>query len=401
VNDDAPFLLDVTRLIWRRWKGRLPTGIDRVALAYLRHFGPKSQAVVQARGFRQIIDVQASRELFALLEDPGTNFKSRLLLGGLRNLGRVNCRGNGRPYLNVGHTGLNSPGLQKWLRSADVRPVYLVHDVIPISHPQFCRAGESDKHRKRMRTVLATAAGVIGNSQSTLDELAQFATDEALSSPPVIAAWLGADPLPEPPKPIAQDRPTFVTIGTIEARKNHLLLLHVWSRLIDRLGKHAPRLLIIGQRGWEADDVFEQLDGNAKLRGHVVELSTCSDEELAGHLASASALLFPSHVEGYGLPLIEALGAGTPVIASDLPVFREVSGEIPLFLSPRDADAWESAVVDYSNSQSADRDRQLQQTESFHLPDWDSHFARVEPWLSSLERTTEPHQHGFDERGHR
>ena len=74
MSDDSPFLLDVTRLIWRRWKGRLPTGIDRVCLAYLRYFAPNAQAVVQRDGFRRILDSKASQELFGLLDDPSGSF---------------------------------------------------------------------------------------------------------------------------------------------------------------------------------------------------------------------------------------------------------------------------------------------------------------------------------------
>src|SRR3954471_20334553 len=110
VTEDAPILLDVSRLIWRRWKGRLPTGIDRVCLAYLRHFAPRAQAVVQHRWFRGILDPEASQRLFALLESPGTQFKTSLVLGGLRSSQRSGNDGNGRLYLNVGHTGLDSPG---------------------------------------------------------------------------------------------------------------------------------------------------------------------------------------------------------------------------------------------------------------------------------------------------
>jgi glycosyltransferase involved in cell wall biosynthesis len=397
VTDDAPLLLDVTRLIWRRWKGRLPTGIDRVCLAYLRHFGPNAQAVVQYRGVRRILDRQASQELFALLEQPGEMFKVRLVAGALRNLPHLNGRGRGRLYLNVGHTGLNSGGFRKWVRKADVRPVYMVHDLIPITNPEFCRAGESEKHRGRMRTVLSTAAGVIGNSQATLDQLSAFARNEALPNPPALAAWLGVEPLRASAKGENPQRHTFVTIGTIEARKNHILLLNVWRQLIKRMGNEAPRLLIIGQRGWEADDVFELLDRNDVLRGHLLELGHCSDEELAGHLSSARALLFPSRAEGYGLPLVEALAAGTPVIASDLPLFREIAGDIPLYLDPMDGEAWEAAILDYSQEVCEDRERQLRGIESFRLPDWDSHFAAVERWIDGLIGVTQPREHGVDE----
>jgi glycosyltransferase involved in cell wall biosynthesis len=388
VTDDAPILLDVTRLIWRRWKGRLPTGVDRVCLAYLQHFAPQAQAVVHHKMFRRILGRETSRQLFALLEGPPQLFRRRLAAGILRHLGGLNGRGQGRPYLNVGHTGLNSQGFRDWVRQADVRPIYMVHDLIPITHPQFCRAGEGGRHRERMRTVLTTAAGIVGNSQATLDDLAGFAREEALPTPPMLAAWLGVDPLPQVEAATRPERPTFVTLGTIEGRKNHLLLLNIWSRLIDRFGAEAPRLFIIGQRGWEADEVFALLDRSEKLRGHVVELSRCTDGELARHLSSARALLLPSFAEGYGLPLVEALGTGVPVIASDLPALREIGSDIPIYLDPLDADAWESAILDYAQPASASRQAQLQRAKAFRPPDWAAHFARVEGWLASLAQPT-------------
>jgi glycosyltransferase involved in cell wall biosynthesis len=384
VPDDAPFLLDVTRLIWRRWKGRLPTGIDRVCLAYLRHFGARSQAVVQHERIRRILDRDASQELFELLEGPPERFRSGLLHGILRHLRGLNGKGQERLYLNVGHTGLNSAGFRDWASRSQVRPIYLVHDLIPITHPQFCRPGEAAHHRERMRTVLTTASGVIGNSRATLDELASFAERESLSMAPSLAAWLGTDGSQHLRPSTEPARPTFVTLGTIEGRKNHLLLLDVWSHLVEQWGSKAPQLLIVGQRGWEAERVFETLDGNERLRGHVIELNECSDEELSEHLASARALLFPSLAEGYGLPLIEALGAGIPAIASDLPVFREICSDIPTYLNPLDTSAWEAAILDYARLDSVARARQVKRIGSFRPPDWQAHFETVETWLHTL-----------------
>ena len=387
VSNDAPILLDVTRLVWRRWKGRLPTGVDRVCLAYLRHFGPSAQAVVQHEKFRGILDQGASQELFALLGGSGWRFKAGMILGGLGNFAQVTSRGRGRAYLNIGHTGLNSPGLAQWVQDRDVKPIYFVHDLIPITHPEYCRSQEADKHRERMRTVLTTAAGVIGNSQATLDELGAFGQAEGLPSPPTLAAWLGMEPLVAS-RASPFPRPTFITVGTIEARKNHMLLLDVWSRIIDKLGMDAPQLLIIGQRGWEAEPVFDRLDRDAKLRGHVLEMNECSDAELAAHMSAARALLFPSFTEGYGLPMIEALGLGVPVIASDLPVFREIGGAIPEFIDPVDKDSWEAAILDFAKTGSDAREEQLRRITSFRLPTWSDHFEAVERWLASLGVTS-------------
>ena len=384
MTHDAPYLLDVTRLIWRRWKGRYPTGIDRVCLAYLRHFGERSQAVVQHDRFRRILSPSASQELFGLLDGPSDRFRRKLPSGVFKHLRGLNADGLDRPYLNIGHTGLDAPGFRDWVTRSRVRPIYLVHDLIPITHPEFCRPGEAERHRSRMRTVLATGAGVIGNSQATLDELANFARAEELQLPPGVAAWLGSDPLPVRTQIADTGRPIFVVLSTIEARKNHLMLLQLWDRMIDRLGDNAPRLLIIGQRGWEADRVFDLLDNCEKLRGHVVELNSCSDDELAQHLASARALLFPSLVEGFGLPLVEALGVGTPVIASDLPVFREIGRDIPTYLGATDQQAWQKAILEYALPASVERHSQLRRMEGFRAPDWKSHFDIVERWLNSL-----------------
>ena len=288
-----------------------------------------------------------------------------------------------RLYLNIGHTGLDQPGLADWVRASGVRPVYFVHDLIPLTNPEYCRAGEYRRHRQRMLTALDTAHGVIGNSQGTIDDLAAFAEAESRKMPPSIAAWLGGDrPAVSPSDDSAV--PTFVAVSTIEARKNHSLLLDIWGRLVDALGDRAPRLLLIGQRGWESQDVFDRLDRDERLRGVVHELNECSDSELFAHLAGARAMLFPSFAEGFGLPLIEALSAGTPVIASDLPVFREIGQGVPELLDPRDATAWVDAVLAYSDPGNPRRQGQVERLKAFDLFTWHDHFAAIGPWLAKL-----------------
>ena len=319
-----------------------------------------------------------------LLRQPPKRFRAALASRAVRRLGGMSCDPGGRLYLNIGHTGLDSRGFRTWVRKTGVRPVYFVHDLIPLTDPDFCRPGEDDRHRARMRTVLSTASGVIGNSQSTLDDLARFSATEGLQYPPALAAWLGGTPLECSATPASEpDRPTFVVLGTIEARKNHLLLLNIWSRLVTRLGADAPRLLIIGQRGWEVDEVCRILDTDA-LRGHVVELNDCSDQQLASHLASARALLFPSKAEGFGLPLVEALRLGVPVVASDLPVFHEIGQGIPMLLDPANESSWEAAILDFAQPASAARDDQLERLAGFRSPTWNEHLQAVESWLGKL-----------------
>jgi glycosyltransferase involved in cell wall biosynthesis len=287
-------------------------------------------------------------------------------------------------YLNVGHTGLHDPRLSAWISKHDLRAIYLIHDLIPVTHPQFCRAGEAAKHALRIKHALVSASGIIGNSQSTLNELAAFAAVRSLPMPAHVAAWIsGKPPSARRPEP-AIDRPYFVTVGTIEARKNHLLLLRAWDALCAQLGRDAPVLVIIGQRGWEAEEVFGRLDRLGNLAGHVLEIGSCGDEELADWLAGARALLMPSFVEGFGLPVIEALDLGTPVIASDLPVYREIVGEVPTYLDPNDEHAWVNVIRAFM-SDGPERNGQLARLRNYVAPTWSDHFSRVEPWLAALK----------------
>lgn len=390
-ENSAPLLLDVTRLIWRRWEGVRATGIDRICDAWLAQYGPQSQAVIIQNRKQVILSVSASQALFKALRvsDDGNEdiIRVRRQLIGLalrHGAGLLrSCAGKGRFWLNPGHTGLHVPGLASWCQQADVRPIYLVHDLIPITHPQFCREGEAAKHERRMRTVLATAAGVIANSQDTLDRLTEFADREQTALPPAAVAWPGCAAW-EPARSDGSSQPaSFVVLGTIEGRKNHALLLCVWKRLLARMGQDCPRLIIIGRRGWQADDVFTMLD-TYDFKGKVVEAGALDDAELAQVLGTAHALLFPSFTEGFGIPLIEALTARIPVIASNLPVFREIAGDLPELLPPDDESAWLAMIADYAQPDSHRRAHQIDRLKSFKPPNWPGHFARIDAFLGSL-----------------
>jgi glycosyltransferase involved in cell wall biosynthesis len=382
---DAPILLDVSRLVWRQWTRRLPTGIDRVCLAYLEHFGARARAVVQFRNFRHILNRSDSDRLFNLLVNGSGHFRARLTTILATAAMRGERRAGGQVYLNVGHTGLNSSYLRPWLTENGLRPVFLIHDLIPITHPQYCREGEAIRHAERIGNALASARGIVVNSRATEQDLAQFARQRGMPMPPCLVAWLGVEPPAALPLPASttSDRPYFVTVGTIEARKNHRMILDVWTELVARMGQYAPELVIIGQRGWEARAAIDLLDRPGPLRGHIREMGRCNDMEMNRLMAGARALLMPSFVEGFGLPLIEALQMGTPVIASDLDVFREIAGDVPEYRGSADNAGWLQAVLDYAGDDGA-RERQLSRMGKFRAPQWNDHFECVEQFLGSI-----------------
>jgi hypothetical protein len=174
----------------------------------------------------------------------------------------------------------------------------------------------------------------------------------------------------------AMARPYFLCVGTIEPRKNHLRL-HLGRRLVELRGNQAPRLLIVGSRSWENENVLELLDCCTALKGHVVELGAVSDIRLA-------ALLMLSYAEGFGLPIAEALSQGTPVICSDLPALRAVGQGVPEYLDPLCASAWLDAVQAYTALASPRRDAQLARMPDWRCVTWQEHVASAVAFAEGL-----------------
>jgi glycosyltransferase involved in cell wall biosynthesis len=389
------YLIDVTRLLYRRMTGRLPTGIDRVSLEYIRHFGAAAparllaaRALLSWRGLSATLSAADSARLFVLLLRPGDDAASRwaLTVKGCV-FGCIPTGVAGSFLFNTGHYGLEHRFYAALPRRLGARPIVVVHDLIPITHPQYCRGGERERHVRRMRNALRMARGIVANSRHTLEELRRFAAEARLALPKAIVAPLApalhgvATGAAAGRPPVAS--PYFVMLGTIEPRKNHLLLLRVWQRLVEQLGAAAPKLVVIGSRGWEYDEIVRELE-NPALRGSVLERGSLADQEVVTYLHHARALVMPSHVEGYGLPVAEALGAGVPVIASELAVFRDIAGAVPDYAAPDDDERWQALILDYARPESTLRRAQLARLAGFQPGTWGEHFGAVEAFLDSL-----------------
>lgn len=152
--------------------------------------------------------------------------------------------------------------------------------------------------------------------------------DESWFTPPAVEADADGDLLDGPPY--------VLFVGTVEPRKGLPVLLEALRRCP---AGTAPRLVMAGPPGWgpELDTAGADLD--------VVRTGFLTDARLHRLVARAAAVALPSRYEGFGLPVLEALASGTPVLASDLPVLREVGGEHAIYLPPDDVDAWSDALA--------------------------------------------------------
>ncbi|WP_321791111.1 glycosyltransferase family 1 protein [Burkholderia pyrrocinia] len=380
--------LDITRLYRRLLGNKRPTGVDRVSLAYIAHYGDNARAVLSENGFYVILSQKDSANAFKSLLTQTSPKLGQLGLTIARSIAMLPfiARPAAGVLLHTAHSGVESTRYFGSLGKHGIQVAFMVHDLIPLTHAEYARAGTPAIHARRIDAALTHAAGIIVNSNATRASLDEYAARTGQSTPPIATALLApaiSDRGEVDPPPIHS--PYFVMLGTIEPRKNHWLMLHVWRRLVEQQGLHAPKLVIVGRRGWECENVIDMLERCDELRGVVIEKSDCSDAELYSLLKHACALLFPSFAEGYGMPLAEALALNVPVLASDLPVFREIADDIPDYLDPLDGPAWLKQIQRYTTRPSNPRDTQLARIPTFREPTWTQHFETVDAFLRSLD----------------
>ena len=284
---------------------------------------------------------------------------------------------NGLAYVNVGHTNLNAKTMRAMMEMPDHSKIVMIHDTIPIDHPEYQTEASRAKFVERLTTVINFANQIIVPSDEVRENIEQRMVGTG-HRVPVTVAPLGIDMGPKPLDFERSEKPYFVVLGTIEPRKNHALLLEIWERMTRKMDEDSiPELRIIGARGWRNEDVFKKLDEAPYMGRTVFELGSLSDKEMKRQLAGATGLLFPSFVEGFGLPPFEATAFGVPTISSPLRTTEIHLGDMPIYADPTDMYQWFTAIRELASENMAEQTQRHSALQAYRLPSWEKHFDRV------------------------
>ena len=216
--------------------------------------------------------------------------------------------------------------------------VATVHDLDAIDYPDL----HPDRSRLQLESVLATldrAAAIITGSEHAATRLRQL----GIAADRLTVVHHGVTPPAAPIRPQLAS-PFLLAVGLVMPRKGFDVLLEAFAQVAD--GPLAGHLLVIAGPPGERSDELERRRGELGLNDRVVLTGRVGDGELAGFYAAATAVCVPSRAEGFGLAVVEAGAAGSPLVCSDLPVLREVSGGHAMFAEAGNPAAWARALTD-------------------------------------------------------
>lgn len=219
--------------------------------------------------------------------------------------------------------------------------VVTVHDCIFMRHPDWFRWERAEYYRWAGSRSARRAGRIIADSQATAHDLRELigVPDSRID---VVPLGVGAQFQPANAAAIDAVRqcyrlpePCFLYMGTLEPRKNIASLVRAWDRIANEIPEH---LVIAGRTGWKPEEMLAAIQG-AKHKERIHLPGFIGEEDLAAALGAARAFVWPSHFEGFGLPVLEAMACGTPVLTSDVSSLPEVAGDAALLVDPESEDA--------------------------------------------------------------
>ena len=245
------------------------------------------------------------------------------------------------------------PPLLKAAHEAGAEVVGCLYDLIPLRYSAATALKNSAPFTPWFEKVLLQCDAIVCISQSVAQDLLAYVREKRLATPDNmrIGWWpLGADFRDcgkEAPSKLAEQialapTPFFMSVGTLEPRKAYPIALDAFELLWSE-GCEA-RYVIVGRPGWNTRALQRRIRQHKEFGRRLFWLDNASDADLARFYPRARALIFPSFVEGFGMPLIEAAHRGATVIASDIPVFREVGGDGAIYFDVLDAQSLAARV---------------------------------------------------------
>ncbi len=234
--------------------------------------------------------------------------------------------------------------LPPWFDRCDGELVVMVHDLSFLTVPETLRESTRRDLETHVRDTSRRAARVLTPSSTVRGELIAGGLVDA-SRACAVPHGPGSVSITAPGAPPAGTPERYVLhVGTLEPRKNLPTLLAAWRMLRERV-PDPPSLVLCGRLGWKTETLEQEIE-SGRREGWLVHNGYLPDEQVAALYHGALLVVLPSIYEGFGLPALEAMMAGAPLLCSDIPVLREVAAEGAIYVPPDQPAAWADQLAE-------------------------------------------------------
>jgi len=245
--------------------------------------------------------------------------------------------------------------LKRVRRVSGVYVCHYVHDVIPIVAPQYCAGAFPERFERWLRVIVGQSDYLLTNSGASAGDLKRWLFDNGFSRDVGIVRLAHQFANKSRDYMVLKgirDRvrndarvPYALCVGTLESRKNIWTLANIWMQVHAQLGVATPRLIFAGKLGALREDFEDFIRGTGSLYGYIRIVESPSDDELAYLYRNCLFSVYPSYIEGWGLPIGECLWFGRPVICSSTSSMPEVGGDLADYIDPKCPESILEAVL--------------------------------------------------------
>ena len=271
----------------------------------------------------------------------------------------------------------------------------VIHDIVPVKFPEWMPSGYAKGFIDNLKSLMQNSDLLLAVSQNTKKDMVEFAQKSGFLIPDIEVFREGDVILEEDSygedleseSVVAKLKPdSFVlNVGAIHFRKNPQLLYNVWLRLVEELGKKAPKLVIVGGVAWNSNDFASLLQRNEQLKEYIIVLKNISDRELSWLYRNCMFTVYPSLYEGWGLPVAESLCYGKLCITSNVSSIPEIAPELTKLIDPLDTMTWYNTIKFYAKSRDARRAAEKSIQESYQITSWSDSASELKPLLKYSE----------------
>jgi glycosyltransferase involved in cell wall biosynthesis len=268
-------------------------------------------------------------------------------------------------------------------RERGIRVASICHDTIPILFPQYCHQATVRNFPPYFLKLAAASEVMFCVSENTKRDAGRVLSEAGAPVPRLEVIRLG-DNLPAETGTVRGEirelgrRKFMLYVSTLEPRKNHRVLYQALNLICERMPEDSvPVLVFAGKTGWGLTDLLSEIPLNPVTRGRIEVLHGASDAELAELYRNAVCVLCPSHYEGWGLPVAEALAHGKVVLASSSSSLPEIGGDLVTYLDPLNPREWARAMEEQMTNPEARAAREAAVRSSYRPHAWSETARQV------------------------